>query len=145
MTLYASAVEIMGKVKEETAGMQKGQMPSIYVLLDLQRQLTSLYHELGEEQSAKFSSKEASYLKRKIAQAKMHQHGRHDLKLTSKDAEVSAQLGVGEEIQAELDSMSEFEHLRILRDSVDRAYMFVQQVISSVKWMEQKPSQHVLA
>ena len=132
-TLPAQAANLLNRIQQETNGMREGRYPSPNVTLDLHRELVGMYSALSEEMCQKFSAKERAYLSRKIAEANQYRAGRHDDKLTVKDAEVAARLNVGEEVEKEIDSSSEYEQYRALLRSLDHALDYIRSLTSYLK------------
>lgn len=140
MTIYQEASALLSQIADETRDMKHGTMPSVYVLMGLQGELVSLYHRLGEELHKQFTEKELSYLQRKVAAARAHLKGRNEFQLTQQDAKEEAVKATEDLYREEIDKMAIYEHSRITRDSLDHAFSYLSQVISTLKWSEQRPS-----
>jgi hypothetical protein len=139
MTIFEEAVAVMTEVKDATAGIKTGDLPSVHVLMGLQAQVTDVYARLGEELSRCFSQKELANLSRKTAAARHHLKGRMEFEMTQQDAKEDAILKTKTEYEAEIAAISLYEHQRILRDSLDHCFSYLQQVISTLKTLERQP------
>lgn len=138
MSSIQQAAATMQELVKATQGMAEGQMPSPNQVFDIYGRLVGLYAEIGEEMCRKFNAKERAYLHRKIEAAKAYQRGRHDEKLTSGDAQQSSLLSVGEEIEKEIETATEYEQYRTLRKSIESALDFCRSLQSFISRSEQQ-------
>lgn len=140
MTIIDQAKQAMLNLHNLTIGFRSGSPPDPHSVLGYQSEIMWLYAQLGEEMAKTFGSKERAYLTRKIEQARLHAHGRVEMKLTSKDAEEAAFRAVKEQYDAEIDAMQEFELLRVMLKSLQNALDHTRTVVSFIKTTEKNDS-----
>ncbi len=133
MSILEEATQAILSLHALTKGFAQGSPPDPSSVLGYQSNLVRLHMELGQEMSRKFGTKEAAYLGRKIAEAKQYKHGRIDLKKTGGDSERDALLAVGEEIEKEIESATEFEQYRNMIRSMQNALDHSRTVVSFIK------------
>jgi hypothetical protein len=138
MTLPESAAAVIGDIRTATKDFPLGTIPGVPELTGLQSRVVELYFLLGEEESRMFSAKEKAILDRKCAAARHHLGGRRDRGLTVADAKEETIQRTKEEHEAEIAAESLYEHHKILRGSLDKAFVFLQQTIATVKAMESR-------
>ncbi len=138
--ITGKAASLMKEATDETSGMRSGVIPSIHEMQGLQAELVQLYYEIGNHLAEAFSQKELANIERKVSAARAHLKGRNDLNLTQEDAKQKAIESVQGQLKEELEKASLYEHCRILRDSVGRAIDHLTQTISTVKYLEPRPS-----
>jgi hypothetical protein len=138
MDLFQQATALMEKIVNETKDIRSGILPSVYELTALQAELTDLFYRMGEEEARLFNAKERAILDRRCAAARHHLAGRRERGLTQGDAKEEALELARTEHEAEINQESLFEHFRILRNSLDRAFSFLAQTISTLKNLESR-------
>lgn len=133
-SVLSQAAKVMGEYIAQTERMKQGEIVSPYEINNVGREMTAVHWDVSMELATKFSAKEKSYLTRKIAQANHYEKGRWDEKLKSaKDAENKALILSTAELYAEVDRASEYEQLRLIQRSLERA---IEQNRSSLSLMK---------
>lgn len=116
------ATKVMHDYIAQTERMKQGEIVSPYEINVVGREMTAVHWDVSMELATKFSAKEKSYLARKIAQANHYEKGRWDEKLKSaKDAENKALILSSAELYTEVDRASEYEQLRLIQRSIEKA------------------------
>lgn len=136
MSIFDESTALMQKIVAETKGIRDGTIPGIYELTSLQAELIDLFYRLGQEEARLFNAKERAILDRRCAAARHHLAGRRDRGLTVGDAKEQAIELAKAEHEAEIAEESLYESMKILRDSLDRAFSFLAQTISTLKQSE---------
>jgi hypothetical protein len=114
--------EVMHEFIEQTNRMVQGEIVSPLEINNTGRKMINCHWEVSLQLATKFSAKEKSYLDRKIKQAKSYKKGRYDDKLKSaKDAENQSIIATTKELYAEVDRAEEYETLRQIQRSLERA------------------------
>lgn len=141
MQSYLDRTLAIQKQLLELSRFDGGQVPSIPRLFELWGELMQISGLVSQELSSRFSAKEKANIDRKIAQAKSYISFRK-LKMTGKDSEVEALNSIEKQFMNELDAMSDYESMKLLLQSIDRAISFIQSLQSRIANMERsQPTQ----
>lgn len=119
----------------EISRFDGGTVPSIPQLFAFWGELVQISGLVSQELSRRFSAKEKANIDRKIAHAKAYISHRK-LKLTGKDSEIEALNSIETQFMNELDAMSDYEDMKLLLQSIDRAISFIQSLQSRIANME---------
>jgi hypothetical protein len=139
MTLIDQAKDALLDLADLTEGIAHGAPPDVHSVLGYQSKMIRFYTLIGEEMAKKFGNKERSYLARKIEQAKQHERGRIDLKLTSKDSEQRAMREVRQLHEEEIERAQEFEMYRVFLRSLQNGFEHTRSIASFLKRQEENP------
>jgi len=138
MNLIEQSKACLIALVEETKRMDES-VPSPYRLAGIQAEILECYIKVGQEKARRFSSKESSYLRRKIAQAVQFRKGRLDEKIKSaKDAEMQAVGMIEKECQDEIDTATTYLEYQILLSSLDRGFEHARSILSLIKTTEKR-------
>src|SRR4051794_36394655 len=137
-SLLDEAAALLGEIKQKTDVLRQGEIPGVYDLLALEGACTDLYFRLGQDLTNAFTQKELATLARKVAAAEHHLAGRMELDLKVGDATEHAIRRTKKEKEEEIGHISRYESNKVYRESLHNAFMYLQQLVSTIKTVENR-------
>lgn len=122
-----------------TNRMKQGEIVSPYEINVVGREMIAVHWEIAQEKGRMFNAKEKAHIDRKVSTTKffMDERVKEECK-SAKDAEVSATALSADKLYEEVDKLSDYETMKEIQRSLDRAIEQNRSTLSLMKLHEKE-------